>query len=572
MKNKLNKKIIYLTLGATLLGPVACNEEFLEVPVTGQVTEVQLSSPAGLKGLLVGTYSVMNGRGNGWYAGASNWVWGSMRGGDANKGSDAGDQNLISPVITFNVDPVNGLLSQKWAGTFEGVSRANSFLASLAGSEEIAAEEKIELEAEGRFLRAFYYLELKKNFGNVPWIDELMTAEEAVLVTNEADIWPLIEADFKFAYDNLPETQGEAGRANKWAAGAFLGKVYMFQEKFSEAKAVFDQVMANGKTANGQTYALLENFADLWRGAFENNSESVFAYQAAAGTGNVNNANQDLVLAYPYNTGADGPGGCCGFFQPSFELTNSYRTADGLPLLDGTYNNGANALVTDQGVAADASFTPDEGPLDPRLDHTVGRRGIMFLDWIEHPGVAWIRDQGFGGPYTPKKFVYAREEIGTFQDGSSWTPGYSSVNFYLMRYADVLLMAAEAEAELGNLDAALTLVNKVRQRAIDSPLLDEEGNPEANYTVDLYESFADQETAIRAVRFERKLELALEGHRYYDLLRWGVVEEAINNYFDYEEEFLPNQFNQASFEPGEEFLPIPQAQIDLQGPDVLRQN
>lgn len=576
MKKIFKRKLTYFAISGFVLLAIACNDQFLEVPVTGQLTESQLSGEQGLNGMLVGVYSVLNGRGNGWYGGSSNWVWGSIRGGDANKGSNAGDQNLISPIARFEVDPVNPLLDAKWSGMFEGVARANVLLANLAASETVPEEQKAAMAGEARFLRGHYYVELRKNFKNVPWVDETMDyATGALEVPNTAEIWPNIEADFQYAFDNLPEIQSEVGRANKWAAASYLAKVYMFQDKFAEAKALFDQIIANGQTSGGLKYGLVPLFQDVFKGPNENHQETVFAFQAAAGTGSINNTNQDLVLNFPYNTGPAGPGECCGFFQPSFELANSYRTAEGLPLLDGAYNQPVNALKTDQGIlSSDESFTPDQGPLDPRLDHTIGRRGIMFLDWMPHPGHDWIRDQSFGGPYTQKKLSYYEADKGIYQDASSWTPAYQSINFMLIRFADVLLMAAEAEAQLGNLEKAREYVNMIRQRAANSPLLDEEGNPEANYVISLYnDPWTDQEMALKAVRFERKLELALEGHRFYDLLRWGVVADAINAYLDYEEEFLPTNLGGARFTPGQdEYLPIPQVQIDLQGSDVLQQN
>lgn len=577
MKNIFKRKLVALTVGsALLLVPFACKDEFLEVPVTGQVTEAQLRSPQGLNGLLIGTYSMLNGRSNGWFGGASNWLWGSIRGGDANKGSNAGDFATMSPIVTFDVNPTNPELNSKWNGSYEGVSRANMFLANLAQSDALTEERKAEMEAEGRFLRGHYYFELRKNFKNVPWIDETMDyATGALEVPNTAEILPNIEADFQFAYNNLPETQSEIGRVNKWAAASYLAKVYMFQNKFAEAKALFDVIIAEGQTSGGQKYGLVPNFEALFRGENENNQESIFAFQAAAGTGSTNTANHDLAMNYPYNTGPAGPGNCCGFYAPSFELANSFRTTEeGLPYLNGEYNQPELALKTDQGLASTDPFTPDEGPVDPRLDHSIARRGIMFLDWQEHPGFDWIRDQGFAGPYTQKKFSYSMSEQNNgYLETSGWTPGYHSINFMIIRYADVLLMAAEAEVEVGSLEKAREYVNMVRERAANSPLLDENGNPEANYVISLYDQPWDQATAREAVRFERKLELALEGKRFYDLLRWGVAAEAMNNYFAYERKVLPNQFSGAEFTPGrDEYLPIPQGQIDLQGPDILQQN
>ncbi|MEO0333209.1 MAG: RagB/SusD family nutrient uptake outer membrane protein [Bacteroidota bacterium] len=385
---------------------------------------------------------------------------------------------------------------------------------------------------------------------------------------NTEEVWPNIEADFQFAMNNLPETQAEVGRPNKWAAAVFLARTYMYQDKFNEAKVLYDDIIANGQTSNGLKYGLVENFEDVFRGTNENHQESVFAFQAASNTGSIANTNNGIAMNYPYNTGPAGPGECCGFYQPSFELVNSYRTgADGLPLLDGSYNNAANAVKDDYGILSADPFEPDQGPLDPRLDHSIGRRGIMFLDWQKHPGDDWIRDQGYAGPFTQKKYSYYEADKGIYQDGSSWTPGYHSINFMIMRFSDVLLMAAEAEIEVGSLETAREYVNMVRARAANSFVMDPDTDgPAANYVIGTYDTpWTGQDAARQAVRFERKLELALEGQRFFDLVRWGIADSEINAYFDYEGTRLQTNLSGAEFTPNQdEYLPIPQEQIDRQ--------
>jgi hypothetical protein len=375
----------------------------------------------------------------------------------------------------------------------------------------------------------------------------------------------MIVADFTFAWDNLPETQGAPGRANKWAAGAYLAKALLFQKKWAEAKALFDNIIANGKTAKGEKYGLVPLYGDLFRVANDNNKESVFAIQAAAATGTINNANPDFVLNFTYN---GGPAGCCGFFQPSFELANSFRTASGLPLLDGSYTAPANELKTDQLVPAATAFVPDTGPIDPRLDHSVGRRGLPYLDHGLHPGVAWIRDQNYGGPYAPKKFIWTKaEESSGGVDKSSWTPGYTAINVAIIRFADVLLMAAEAEVELGNLEKAREYVNMVRTRASNpAGFVMNGGAPAANYVINIYATaWTDATLARNAVRFERKLELSGEGHRFFDLVRWGVAATTLNAYLAYERtKVSASPFLGASFEAGKaEYMPIPQVEMDI---------
>jgi hypothetical protein len=562
-----------LSLLVTLISITACKDEFLDVAPTSSLSSAELSTKAGLEGALVATYSMLLGR-SGFYSDASNWFWGSVLGGDANKGTNAGDQSQVNEIQAFSVQTNNASVKQKYRALYEGVARANATLRLLAvAQEDVSEADKTRITAEARFLRGHYYFGLKKIFNNTPYVDE--NWDEITPVANNQDLWQFIEADFKFAFDNLPATQNDAGRANKWAAGAYLGKAYLFQGKYGEAKSMLDNVITNGTTAKGTPYALLSNYADAFRSTQDNSSESVFASQAAAGTGTVNNANPGLVLNFPHgSTGPARPGGCCGFFQPSLTMANAFRTtADGFPLLDGSYNDAANAVKTDLGLSSGDAFTPDAGPLDPRIDHAIGRRGIPYLDWGPHPGFDWIRDQAYAGPYSPKKFIYYQAGNGTENDVSSWTPGYTAVNYNIIRFADVILMAAEAEIELGNMAAGMAHINTVRARAKGSPVKDANGNDAANYVIEPYTAFADQAQARAALRMERNLELSGEGHRFYDLVRWGIAAQTLNPYLKYEDGFIKSPFVGASFTAGKhEYLPIPQDEIDLQGTDILSQN
>jgi len=555
---------------------VACQDKFLEVPVTAQLDNSQLSSKAGIEGSLISVYSMLNGRGDR-LAAVANWVWGGIRGGDANKGTDPGDFSTINPIQRYETLST-GDVGGTWRTRYEAISRANATLRLVATSTVLSAADKKRIEAETKFLRGLNYFDMKRLYNNAPYIDETVDYAGGIeKVANTTDLYPKIEADLKFAYDNLPETQAAVGRANKWAAASLLAKVYMYQKKFTEAKALFDLIIANGKTSGGAKYALLPSFPDLFKASSDNNTESIFATQAAANTGNVNNANPEFDLNFPYNTGPNGPGNCCGFNQPSFEYVNSFRTsASGLPLLDNSYNTTANRLKNDQGVPSKEAFTPDAGNVDPRLDHTVGRRGIPYLDWQDHPGQDWIRNQPNGGPYSPKKFTYYKSDVGKFQDNSSWTPGYTALNFPIIRYADVLLLAAEAEIEVGSLAKALEYTNLVRNRAANpASFVTKNGAPAAKYVISPYpaSTFATKALATTAVRFERRLELGDEGHRFFDLVRWGVAAPVLNAYLAYEGPLLPNTLGGAKFTAGkDEYLPIPQGQIDIQGKDVLKQN
>ena len=268
--------------------------------------------------------------------------------------------------------------------------------------------EKKQAMAEARFLRGHHHFEGKKVFNNVPYIDETVTDFKVPNTTGSTyvNIWPQIEADLKFAYDNLDEIRPNKGRANKWAAAAYLAKAYMFQKKFAEAKALYDVIIVNGKNSQGVKYNLTPNFSDNFRVAAENNQETVFAIQFSYGDGANTNGNYDNSLNYPHSPTTPGAG-CCGFFQPSQNLVNSYRTdAAGLPM-PATYND-VN-VTSDEAVLSTEPFTPYAGNLDPRLDWTVGRRGIPYLDWGVHPGRSWIRKADYGGPFSLKNTFFIRE-------------------------------------------------------------------------------------------------------------------------------------------------------------------
>jgi len=581
----LNKKIkkmnnifkrMAMVMAMVMVLVVSCKDSFLEVAPTGSLADAQLATKAGVEGVLIGAYAALNGVFGNRLEGPNHWVTGSICGGEANKGTDPGDYSSINPMQRYETDPTQGDLSSLWRGRYEGVSRCNTVLRLLSQAKDVSPADAARIAGEARLLRGHFYFDLKKHFNSIPYFDEKTPASEIPKVANSPAVWDKIEADFQFAFTNLPETQGQAGRVNKWAAAAYMGKAKLYQKKYAEAKTWFDNVIANGKTTNGRKYQLLDDYTQIFNAEFDNHAEAVMDVESSMNTGNVANANYFDDLNYPYNTGLDGPGNCCGFFQPSFDMANTFRTKDGLPLLDGTYNSDANALKHDYGVESSAPFTPDAGPVDPRLDHSIGRRGIPYLDWIAHPGKAWIRAQPYAGPYSPKKYVYYKSQENKLTDGSSWTRGYATMNYTIIRFADVLLMAAEAEIEAGSLTKARELTNLVRARAANKAhwVKKADGTPAANYEIALYpeSAFASKASANEAVRMERKLELSGEGHRFFDLVRWGIAEPVLNAYLRNEAKILVTKFGGAKFTAGnDEYYPIPQREIDLQG-TVLKQN
>jgi len=584
---KITFKLFALLVAGTVIS-LSCGKGFLEKTPKGGLDVNALSNKKGVEALLIGAYSVLDGFINGggiflggWQSSGTNWVYGSINGGDAHKGTDAGDQPDINPIEAFTPTATNDYFNQKWAIVYEGISRSNSVLKIMALATDINAADKTRIEGEARFLRGHYHFEAKKMWNKVPYYDETITDYNQ---PNDADIWPKIEGDLKFAYDNLPVTMNAKGRVNKYAAGALYAKALLFQGKYALAKTVLDDVYTNGKNAQGVAYKLQDKYSDNFNADTKNSTESVFAVQYSVNDGSAaDNGGWGEVLNFPY-TG--GPGTCCGFFQPSQDLVNSFKTsAAGLPDPD-NYNN---VIVTnDAGLTSTQPFTPYAGTLDARLDWTVGRRGIPFLDWGKHPGNNWIRDQAYGGPYSAIKNTYYKAQEKVKTDINFWTSGITANNYTLIRFADVILWLAEAEVEVGSLDKARQLVNIVRARAANPAGFVMDGAvPAANYVVGLYPvaapEFASQAAARKAVRFERKLELGMEGHRFFDLVRWGIAATEINRILDYNGGVSHPTINNkrtylaaANFTAGKnEYFPIPQSQIDRSttgGASVLKQN
>lgn len=571
--NSFNKNIMKVIGFLAIVGSISfitsCSDEFLDVQPTGVLTPDAFGNEEGVNQVLVGAYSQLQGA-VGFYSGPSNWLHGSIRGGEAHKGSTPGDQAPANPVARYEQLPTNGIVADKWRETYDGVARSNFALQTIAlAGDDLEAAFRDNASGQALFLRSYYLMQIALNFKNGPYITEDISFEE---IGNQpsVDLMPLVAADFKRAADLLPNTQDAVGKANKWAALAMYGKALMFVGDYPTARVVLEDVIANGQTSNGLQYDLFEDYSQVFNAEFDNGPESIFAVQASANTGSSLNSNPGMVLNFP-NGG--GPAGCCGFFQPSFELVSSFRTdADGLPLLDESYRNPANQVVSDYNIEADdPSYVEDAGNLDPRLDHSVGRRGIPYLDWGDHPGNLWIRQRDNGGPFAPKKFIFRQAQEGVFTDASAWTAGYTAINYNVIRFADVLLLAAEAHIEDtagGDLDRALELINRVRTRAANANAFvkNADGTDAANYVIGLYPSGLSREQLRAGVRFERKLELSGEGHRLYDLNRWGIAADYLNSYLQFESGILPGPIDGARFDANrDEYYPIPQVQIDLSG-------
>ena len=556
-----------------------CNKAKLDVPPLGQLSESDIANKKGVENLLIGAYSLLDGISFGYNLtggdAASNWIFGSICGGEAYKGSDKLDQFEILSLEKFTTVTTNSYVADKWKAVYWGVQRTNDVLRILKKAKDIIHSDSVEITAEARFLRGHYHFEAKKMWNNIPYVDETITYEaDNFHIANDTS-WLLIENDLIYAMNNLPVRQPAIGRINYYTAKAVLAKVYLFQHKYQNAQVLLKDIIDNGVNSLGVKYGLLPRYGDNFNPAEKNRSESVFAYQSSVndGAGGLN-GNYGDNLNFPY-TG--GPGGCCGFFQPSQYLVNHFKTdpSTGLPDL---VNFNDSDVKNDQGLESSDPFIPYTGTLDPRLDWTVGRRGIPYLDWGAHPGKAWVRDRHQGwGPYSPIKTVYYQSQQGALVETSSWAPIFTANNINLIRFADVLLWAAETEVEVGSTDLALVYVNQVRARAKDpagwvhtyidpdNPMLGFTNTPAANYKISTYPtgSFSDKDFARKAIRYERMLELGMEGQRFFDLVRWGIAATEINDYFE-KEKHLRDALIGAEFKPNKnEYFPLPEIQITL---------
>ncbi len=545
------KNIFILFIGLAL---VACSEDnFLQEETIGELSPGQTLDPANVEGVIISAYSILNGQideaTNAFNSPASNWSFGDVLSDDAYKGGGGtGDQNQIHQMEIYNTDPTIIDVQRKWLALYEGVNRANQAIRLLNASEEFDADLKTQRLGEMRFLRGHFYFELKKIYNQIPYLDETAESLEDYNVSNTAfsseQLWQKIEEDFQAAFAALPDEQADPGRATKWAAQAYLTKTYIFQEKWAEASAAADEVINSGQ------YSLMENFRDVFLPENDNGSEIVFAIQHSINDGSPRNFNGGI------GDQLAPPGGPFypqyGFHRPTQNLINAYKTNDdGLPVLN-------NIDVT------------EDDSVDPRLDHTTARPGVPYLDLDSLYRESWARDLATYGPYGPKKRVVSA-------NSSSYLPVWpyvNALNYYVIRYADLLLWKAEAAIELGDLEVGRQYVNRVRERAMNSEyvmMLD--GSTEAaNYLVQPYASFANYDKAITALRTERQLELAHEGHRFFNLVRWGIAAKIINDYLEVERTRRTHLAG-AQFEAGtHEYMPIPQAQIDLVGTDLIQQN
>ncbi|MFD0799602.1 RagB/SusD family nutrient uptake outer membrane protein [Maribacter chungangensis] len=570
---KYNKILVIVMYTALVF--TSCSDDYLEYEPEGVLSSENVATAENAESLVIAAYA---GIANDEMIGplTHQWVYGSVRSDDAYKGGGGrGDVDVVDKYEQYNLtiaDMGDWMAPRTWTDYYKAISRANFALSVINDIPDGEYAQKTTRQAELRFLRAHSHFMLKLIFKKIPYITENLTQEEIAQTSNDVDndaLWNTIAEDFLFAYDNLPQAQDEVGRADRNAAAAYLAKLRLYQ-----AYEQNDQhQVTNINTARLQevidyadevTGSLQPDFGENFLDGFDNGPESIWAAQFSINDGTtVGRVSFVTGLNSPHGTGLYG---CCGFHLASQNMVNSFKTdAAGLPLLD-TFND--TDIFTN--IDANGTTPPDSGlSVDPRIDHTVGIPGrpFKYRNTVSESGdmvynFSWARDPGVYGYFGNMKEQQAPDCSCYVKEGPFVG---TSKNVDFIRYADVLLWKAEALIQLDRWNEALPIINQVRSRAAASTQRPIDAGATDIYAIAPYASFPSKDYAWKALMFERRLEFAMEGHRWYDLVRWGIAEETLNAYLAEEKtkrDFLSN----AQFTSGrDEYYPIPQREIDFTG-------
>ncbi|WP_304478873.1 RagB/SusD family nutrient uptake outer membrane protein [uncultured Duncaniella sp.] len=575
LKNIMTAALVCLTF-------TACSDDFLENKPQGPLSEGNMNDPQAVDLLVSGAYATFGCRyadsnDPHWYP-VTNWSYGEVRADNAYKGGGGEtDAWEIHDMETAKIQPNNGFLDGKWFNVYCGISRCNSAIRALNKVDENLIPEKNIRIAEVKVIRSHWYFELVRLFNRIPYMDINLPENEYQSVRNDEftreQHLARIAGELLEAAEVLPEAQTEIGRVNRRIALAYAAKVKLYQayEQDPQTNAVINinksllQEVVN-LIDQVQGYDLLADFQQLDLLEYENGPESVFAIQFSKddGSSGVGRINWSMLLNSMTGPGCPWQGD--GFFLPSQDLINAYQTDEnGLPLFDYQNRPDYGTVVFD----SNGGYTLGnvDGNVDPRLDFVIGRPTIRYKTYTERPCGLWVRNSDTYGYNNTKRFWLSPESPDATQ---GWPWGASALNWQLIRYADLLLYKAEALIEIGGsgLEEARALINRVRTRAMNSDYVkdfyDRTKNA-ANYKIGLYPaSVWNQDYARQALRTEMRLEKAMEGERFFDLVRWGIAKETMNNYFAAEKDNRIYYLN-ASFETGEEYFPVPVAQYNFSG-------
>ncbi len=570
------KAIKFIILVSLMTGVLAsCSKNFLSYTPKGTISGDQLNTPDNIEKLVIAAYSSLGN--DHWTVPFEDmWPYGDVRSDDAYKGggglSDVQDYDDYE-LFKF-IQPSLGSGDGMWYRLYVGISRVDDALRRLENVSQAEFPLKMEREAEMHFLRGHYFFQLKILFKHIPFFNENLSDDSIALASNfqytDQELWSKIADEFRFAVNNLPPVQSDAGRPTQYAAEAYMAKVLLYsayvqndqnqvisinKDNLNEVVQLVDSVAPH--------YSLENDYAKNYLQEFDKaNTEVIWAIQRSLNDGTPNGrVNMGDGLNYPMSSQY----GCCWFHIPSQDLVDAYKTDNnGLP----EFTTYANTDLIDS-----ADF--QNNTVDPRLDHTVGIPGHPWkYDPTDIYGLSWARTPQLYGPYSSMKEAQAPgcpclRKVGPFFA--------SSKNTDILRLDDALLWKAEALIELGRQDEALPIINQIRQRAANSTglLKDQNGNYVSNYHIGLYIPGVNcvwtQGYARTALHWERRLEFAMESYRFFDLVRWGIAGSDLNDYFTRGEKLHPFLAD-GNFTVGrDEYLPISQKQIDFRR-GALKQN
>ena len=545
-------------------------DDFIDVEPKGVISEdLAMSQP---DEMVTSAYAKL---GDDWYTYPFNlWPYGDVSSDDAMKGGSGTTDTNYHPVEVWSTLTAStpDHMDEQWYHFYCSISRCNRALVSLEeyGKDKLGEELTRIREGEVRFLRAHFYFKLVQMWYQVPWVDEEVYKNHTEEQTpnnqfSHAELMEKIISDFKFAYDVLPAVQQDGGRANKIAAAAYLAKCYLtiaWGDGYEATTGVshinqeyMNKVIEYTEVVKNSQYGYLEDYGDIFLPEYKNSKESVFAVQ--------HSDYQDDNTLFGRANWSNMLNGCwqiwsCGwdFHKPTQNLVNAFKTKDGLPMFD-DYNNV---------IAYPINGVPNAQKWDPRLFHTVGMPTFPYKYEVEYTMTKDnSRTPNTYGYYASMKEVPQRSKGETFDN--PWQA--FAMNDYVFRYTDVMLMRAEALVETGKLEEARTIINDIRQRAKNSVA------KHISYAADqceiaLYPSsyFQTKEQARKCLQWERRLELAMENGRYFDLRRWGIASQTLNNFFEKEKDVVydgqtyAQYYKDAHYTPGKnEYFPLPYIQL-----------
>ena len=563
------KKIFqYILVVAACLSATSCND-FIEVEPEGVINEeLAMENP---EKMVTSAYAML---GDCWYSYPFNlWPYGDVASDDCLKGGSGTTDTGYHPMeIWSTLTSTPGEFDELWYRLYCAISRCNRALVSVAehGEDKLGAEIARQRDAEVRFLRAHFYFKLITMFRQIPWIDEQVYKNNTQEQTRNDEftyeqLFQKIINDFKVAYDVLPANQADGGRVNKIAAASYLAKCYLtlaWGDGYEATNGVahinqeyMQKVVEYTNDVVSSQYGYLEDFGDIFLPEYKNSKESIFAVQCSD--------YKDDNTTFGRANWSNMLNGCwgmwsCGwdFHKPSQNLVSAFKTKNGLPDFDNY----------DKTIDYPVNGAPTTQKWDPRLFHTVGM-----------PTFPYKYEEAYtmtkGNSRTPNTYGYytSLKEVPQRSKGETYNSPWQAfdMNDYVLRYSDVMLMRAEALIETGQLAEARTIINDIRQRAKNSVA------KHIQYAADqceiaLYPTtyFNDKETARKCLQWERRLELAMENGRYFDLRRWGIASKTLNAYFEteqhdvYDGQTYAQYLKDAHYTAGKnEFYPVPYNQL-----------